>query len=287
MYRCAAIGSGNPDVNALGIIAATGGLPVDMAREAKNQGNRVLVLALKGFADPAIEKVADETIWIKIGHLEKAVETLKSRDVRLVVFAGKIEKSVLYRPWNLGLDRRAFRMIRSLKDWRDDTIMAAIAGEFEQDEIEVDELTPWVRHLMAPHGPVTKRRPTEEQWPDIEFGRDMARGIGALDIGQTVVVKNRAVVVVEAIEGTDRAIRRTKDLNVHDAVVVKMAKPNQNMRFDVPAVGPNTIDSMIEAGATVLAVEEGKTMIADRPITVEKAEKARIAIVGIPASGPL
>jgi DUF1009 family protein len=133
------------------------------------------------------------------------------------------------------------RIIRSLDDWRDDTLLAALAAELLKDGIVVEEITSWAMKLMAPLGVLTKKSPNEKQWKDILFGRKMAQGVGALDIGQTVVVKNAAVISVEAIEGTDKAIRRAGELGFPNGVVVKMAKPEQDMRFDVPGVGSSTI----------------------------------------------
>jgi len=234
-----------------------------------------------------MEQVVRETFWLKLGQLGRAISVLKSHNIDRVVMAGKIEKINLLRLWNLRPDFRALRVIRSMKDWRDDTVLAAIAAELSKEGIVVDEITEWAERLMAPRGVLTKRSPNDNQWRDIEFGRSMAQGIGALDIGQTVVVKNAAVLVAEAIEGTDKAIRRTADLDIPDGVVVKMAKPEQDMRFDVPGVGTSTIDSMIAAKAKILAVEAGKTLIADYNDMIGKADEAKISIVGIPASGPV
>ncbi|MBI4964225.1 MAG: UDP-2,3-diacylglucosamine diphosphatase LpxI [Desulfomonile tiedjei] len=269
----------------LGIIAGTGNLPLHVADEAAGRGYNVVAIAFPGFTDPAIAHLVKEIFWLKLGQLEKAISILKSRQVSRVVMAGKIEKSNLLRPWNLRFDRRALRVVRAMSDWRDDTILAAIADEFKKDGIEIEEITSWASKLMAPLGVMTKRVPTEKQWKDILFGRKMALGIGNLDIGQTVVVKNSAVLVVEAIEGTDRAIRRAGELNIPNGIVVKMAKPDQDMRFDVPGVGPSTIDSMTVAKAKVLAVEAGRTMITEYGEMVRRADKAKISMVGISAQG--
>jgi len=268
------------------IIAGTGDLPLKVAGEVRERGHPIVAIAIIGMTNPAIETVAQQTFWMKLGHLQKAITLLKSRGVTRLVMAGKIEKSVLMRPWKIGLDRRALRMIWSLKDWRDDTVLKGIAAEFQMDGIVVDEITAWAGKLMAPRGLLTRRKPNQREWKDIEFGRDMAREMGRLDVGQTVIIRNRAVIAVEAIEGTDRAIRRVADLDITDAVVVKMAKPHQDMRFDVPGIGPSTIDSMLAAHAKVLAVEAGKTMITDYEGTVKKADREKISIVGIPAEGP-
>jgi len=274
-------------VGVIGIIAGSGNLPLHVAGEAAGAGYRTVVIAFPGFTDPSIEKQGTETFWLKLGQMEKAISILKSKGIDRVVMAGKIEKSNLMRFWRFWPDRRALRTIRGLRDWRDDTILAAIAAELLKDGIVVDEITAWASKLMAPQGLLTRRAPTEKQWKDILFGREMALGIGGLDIGQTVVVKNTAVIAVEAIEGTDRAIRRAGELNIPDGVVVKMAKPEQDMRFDVPGVGPNTVESMIAARAGVLAIEAGKTIIADYDDTIRKADDAKISVVGIPRSGPL
>lgn len=273
--------------DSVGIIAGTGDLPLHVAGEVADRGHRVVAIAFPGFTNPAMEEVAAEIFWLKLGQLEKAISILKSHGIKRVVMAGKIEKSNLLRLWNLRPDRRALKLMRSVKDWRDDTILHAIADDLLKDGIVIEEITSWAEKLMAPLGMMTKKTPTDEQWKDIEFGRNMARGIGALDIGQTVVVRNAAVLVVEAIEGTDRAIRRVADLDIPDGVVVKMAKPDQDMRFDVPGVGPSTVDSMIAARAKVLAVEAGKTLITKYEEMTRKADNAGICVVGIPAQGPV
>lgn len=274
-------------VDRVGIIAGSGDLPLHVAEAAAGRGYQVVVIAFSGFTDPAMEARASEVFWLKLGQLDKAVTALKSCGISRVVMAGKIDKSNLMKPWNLRPDLRALKMARSLKDWRDDTLLAAIADELLKDEIVVDEITSWAGGLMAPAGVITRKAPTEEQTKDIAFGRTMAQGIGGLDIGQTVVVRNQAVIAVEAIEGTDKAIARAGELGISGTVVVKMAKPDQDMRFDVPGVGPSTIDSMIAAKAAVLAVEVGKTMISKRDEMIRKADKSKISVVGIPPSGPV
>lgn len=271
----------------MGIIAGTGDLPLHVADEAVERGFQVVAIAFSGFTDPALEGRTAEIFWLKLGQLEKAISILKSRGINRVVMAGKIEKSNLLRPWNLRPDRRVLRIIRSLDDWRDDTLLEALAAELLKDGIVVEEITSWAMKLMAPLGVLTKKSPNEKQWKDILFGRKMAQGVGALDIGQTVVVKNAAVISVEAIEGTDKAIRRAGELGFPNGVVVKMAKPEQDMRFDVPGVGSSTIDSMIAAKARVLAVEAGKTLITNYGDMIRKADKAKILVVGIPAEGPV
>lgn len=269
------------------IIAGTGEVPVQIAHEAVKRGYRVLALAFKGFTDPAIEGAVSDVKWVKLGKIQEAVSFFKGNGISRVVMAGKIEKINLMHLWKLRPDRRALKIIGSLKDLRDDTVLKAITDELLREGIVVDELTSWAENLMARKGVLTRRAPDAGQWKDIAFGREMARGIGRLDIGQTVIVKDSAVIAVEAIEGTDRAIRRTADLGITDAVVVKMAKPQQDMRFDVPGIGPSTIESMIQAKARVLAVEAGKTMIASFEETIGLANGEKMSVVGIPSEGPV
>ncbi|MDA8406501.1 MAG: UDP-2,3-diacylglucosamine diphosphatase LpxI [Deltaproteobacteria bacterium] len=271
----------------IGVIAGTGDLPIRVVRDVTEQGYETIALAFEGFTSLEIEKTGARVYWLKLGQLGKAIDCLKENGITRVVMAGKIDKSNLLQLWRLRPDRRALGVIRRLADWRDDTVLAGIADELAIEGIKIDNITLWASGLMARQGILTRKDPTKHQIEDIGFGREMALAIGALDIGQTVVVKNRAVLVVEAIEGTDKAILRAGELNIPNSVVVKMAKPKQDMRFDVPGVGPSTIKNMMVAGARVLAIETGKTMIANHEETINLADRAKICVIGIPASGPI
>jgi DUF1009 family protein len=274
-------------VASIGVIAGTGDLPIRVVGDVTEQGYETVALAFEGFTSLEIEKTGAKVYWLKLGQLGKAIDLLKQNGITRVVMAGKIDKSNLLRLWRLRPDRRALGVIRRLADWRDDTVLAGIADELASEGIKIDSITLWASKLMARQGVLTRKDPTKHQIEDIHFGREMALAIGALDIGQTVVVKNRAVLVVEAIEGTDKAILRAGELNIPNSVVVKMAKPKQDMRFDVPGIGPSTIKNMIVAGSKVLAIEVGKTMIANHEETINLADKAKICVIGIPASGPI
>ena len=271
----------------LGLIAGTGHVPFVVAQEARERDVAVTVIGVRGITDPALENEAYETRWVKLGQISKAIAICKERRISRIVMAGKIEKAAFMQLIGLFTDMRAIKAIATLKDWKDDTILKKVGEEFAKDGITVDEITHWAKKIMAPLGALTKQTPTKREWSDIELGRDMAKGIGALDIGQTVVVKNAAIIAAEAIEGTDKAIRRVADLDIRDSVVVKMAKPQQDMRYDVPGIGPTTIESMITVGARVLAIEAYKTLIPLYDETIEMADEARIAIVGIPHDGPV
>lgn len=270
----------------IGLVAGSGDLPVHVGTEATQRGFLVVAVAFEGFTSSKIESSASRVFWMKLGQVNKAIEALKTSGVNRVVMAGKIEKSNLLDLFRLRPDRRALKIIRSLKDWRDDTILEAIASELEQEGLFIEAITGWAPKLMAPLGVMSKRKPGPEQIRDIVFGRRMAQGIGGLDIGQTVVVRNTSVIAVEAIEGTDRVIRRSGEL-ASGCVVVKMAKPDQDMRFDVPGVGPSTIESMIEAKALVLAVEYQKTLMPKKDEMLELANSKGIVVIGIPPEGDI
>ncbi len=271
----------------IGVIAGTGDLPIRVVGDVTEQGYETVALAFEGFTNLEIEKTGAKVYWLKLGQLGKAIDVLKQNRITRVVMAGKIDKSNLLQLWRLRPDRRALGVLRRLADWRDDTVLAGIADELAKEGINIDNITLWASRLMAHQGVLTRKEPTKHQIEDIHFGREMALAIGSLDIGQTVVVKNRAVLVVEAIEGTDKAILRAGELKIPNSVVVKMAKPKQDMRFDVPGVGPSTVKNMMVAGSRVLAIEAGKTMIANHEETIDLANKAKICVIGIPSSGPI
>lgn len=263
----------------LGIIAGDGRFPLLLAGEARNSGYTTVVIAHTGLTSGDIERIADRTHWIKIGQMSKLIDILKEEGVTEAVMAGGVSKRFMFR--DIKPDLRAISLLFRIKDRKDDTILRALAGELEKEGISVHAATAYVQSILAGRGVLTKGRPTTEEWRDIEFGMEIARDIGRLDIGQCVVVKNRAVLAVEAIEGTDEAIRRGGVLAGGGAVVAKICKPGQDIRFDLPAVGPNTINSMKEVEARVLAIESGMTVMIDKDSMIKSADEAGISIVGI------
>jgi DUF1009 family protein len=193
--------------------------------------------------------------------------------------AGKVSKTLLYKS-RIRPDLRAVKLLFSLKDKKDDSILLAITKELEEEGIHLLDITRFSRGIITPDGILTNNKPTDDEWKDVQFGWKIAKEIGRLDIGQTVVVKNQAVMAVEAIEGTDEAIKRGGKLAGSGAVIVKVSKPNQDMRFDVPVVGLTTLKAMIDVGAKVLAVESEKSIILNREKIIEDSKKAGISIVG-------
>ena len=264
----------------IGIIAGTGELPVIIAKDARERGYKVITVALENLASQEMDSVSDEIRWVNPGKFGELIDTLKKHQIKEAIMAGKVPKSLLYKS-KITPDLRAVKLLFSIRDKSDDAILNAIAKELAGEGIEIIDTTKFSPHLLTPDGCLTKKKPDEEQWKDIEFGWKIAREIGKLDIGQTVVIKGRAVMAIEAIEGTDEAILRGGKWAGDGAVVVKVSKPQQDMRLDVPAVGLDTLKSMEKVNAKVLALEAHRSMIVGRDTAIKEADSAGIVIIGI------
>src|SRR5437899_12209503 len=273
------IASGHPENEWIGLIAGNGRFPLLFAENARRLGYRVSAVALAGEADPSLEKVVDRLHWIALGQLGRLIKAFKKDGVRQAVMVGGVKKTHLFS--GIRPDLRSLALLRRVTVPKDDMLLRAIAAELESEGIAIRESTFGLTGLLVEEGKLTRRAPTRKEWRDIEFGWEMAKTVGALDIGQCVVVKERVVVAVEAVEGTDQAIRRGGKLARGGAVVVKRFKPQQDRRFDLPAVGPITIEVMAESGAAVLAIEAGRALLLDRAVAIAAADEAGIAIVGI------
>jgi DUF1009 family protein len=266
----------------IGLIAGNGNFPLAFARAAKEKGLQVIAVAHEGETSPELKDWVDGIFWIKVGQLGKLIAIFKEQGVHDVLMAGGIKKTRLFKG---GMpDMRGAALLARMLYKKDDSILRAVAEELESDGITVRESTLYLDNIVAAPGVLTKRKPSKDEKRDIEFGWQLAKEIGRLDVGQTVVVKDQAVLAVEAIEGTDEAIRRGGLLCGQDAVVVKVCKPQQDLRFDLPAVGTLTIKTMEEVKASCLAVEAGKTIIIEREKVIFNAERAGISIVAI--NGP-
>jgi DUF1009 family protein len=259
------------------LIAGNGDFPMAFARAAREKGLQVIAVAHEGETKPELEQLVDGIFWVKVGQLGKLIKIFKEQQVSDVLMAGGIKKTRLF---GGGLpDMRALALLARMLHKKDDSLLRAVAEELESEGITVRESTLYLDNLLAKPGVLTRRKPSREEEQDIEFGWHMAKEIGKLDIGQTVVVKDQAVLAVEAIEGTDEAIRRGGGLCGQGAVVVKICKPNQDLRFDLPAIGVETMKTMAGVRATCLAIEAGRTIILDREAVVTEADRAGIAIV--------
>jgi DUF1009 family protein len=264
--------------NKIGLIAGNGQFPIAFARAAKEKGMQVIAVAHEGETLPELAHYVDAIFWIKVGQLGKLIKIFKDQGVTDVLMAGGIRKTRMFG----GIpDLRGMTMLAKILHMKDDSILRAVARELESDGITVRESTLYLESILASPGILTRRKPSKGENQDIEFGWQMAKEIGKLDIGQTVVVKDQAVLAVEAIEGTDEAIRRGGRLCGHGAVIVKVCKPLQDLRFDLPAIGPQTINTMKQVGALCLAVEADKTIVIERETVVREANRAGITIVAL------
>jgi len=263
----------------IGLIAGNGRFPIIFAENAKRLGYAVSAVAHIGETAPELEQYVERIHWIKVGQFNKLIQALKEDGVRQAVMLGGIKKTHVFttvRP-----DLRALALFSRLKQWKDDAILREVATELEGEGIQIRESTFGLLGILVEEGSLTERSPSKKEWEDIRYGWEVAQDIGRLDIGQCVVVKDRVVVAVEAVEGTDEAIRRGGVLAGEGAVVVKRSKPQQDLRFDLPAVGPATVEAMASVKATVLALEADRSVLLDRGETLRKAERAGIAIVGL------
>jgi DUF1009 family protein len=271
----------------VGLIAGSGRLPLEIARAARRRGCSVAAVAIRDFSDRDLEREVERVRWVRLGELQTALDFLRSCGVTGAVLAGKVAKSNLFRAADdLRPDARAASLLASLPDLSDASIFAAFAAALEEEGIRVEPQAQLVPHLLVDEGLLGRVHPTPEEWSDIGFGWPIAKAIAGLDIGQTVVVHGRVVLALEAIEGTDAAVARAGKLGGPGLCIVKVAKPDQDPRFDLPTIGLETIQSAAAAGAAVLAFEARQTLVLDRPGLVDKADALGIALVAVGAGGP-
>jgi DUF1009 family protein len=267
--------SGHP----VGLIAGSGRFPLLWARGAKQMGWKVVAVAHTGETDPEIERIADTVIWVRLGELGKIIDAFTENGVSEAALAGGIRKKRIFvdaRP-----DWRALALIARVANKGDDALLRALSDELAASGVRIRESTEFLTSLLTPDAVLTRRTPTDREEKDIAFGWNLAKEIGRLEIGQCVVVKDRTVLAVEAIEGTDEAIRRGGALGGGGAVVVKVSKAHQDIRFDLPAVGPDTVSVMAESGASVLALEAGRSVMLEREAMIGKADQLGISIIGL------
>jgi len=278
----------------VGLLACAGRFPIVFAEKARQYGIRVICLGVPGMADPALRHICAEFHWLRRLSLGFVIRTLRRGGVSRWTMAGKFHKHWLYRPW---------RWLHFLPDWRmlrfyysrrrrtnnDDSLLLGLISEFRAVGLDCVSALDLCPELLVQEGLLTRRRPNASEENDIAMGWRLAREMGRLDVGQSVMIRERAVLAVEAIEGTDRAIERAGELcSGRPFVVVKVAKPGQDRRFDVPTVGKGTIETMHRAGARVLAIEAGQTILLDEDETLALANRYGIAVTSLrhaPASG--
>ena len=272
----------------IGIIAGNGKFPFLALQGARDLGHEVTVIAIKEEAFPDLEasaRQADAALhWVSLGQLGKCIKLLKAAGVSQAVMAGQVRHVKIFS--GIIPDLTLLSVLRRLKARNTDALISAVADVMKDEGIDLLDSTLFLAPLLAPEGVLGERTPDERERADLEFGYRMADAIAALDIGQTIAVKHKAVVAVEAMEGTDEVIGRAGHLAGPGVCVVKVAKPNQDMRFDVPVIGIATIQAMRIAGATALSVDAGKTLVLDGEHVLASANEASIAIVGRRAPRP-
>lgn len=264
----------------IALVAGAGRLPIIFADEARKNGAEIVALAIKGLTAPELEDHVNKIYWDKITEGARLLELLKNEKINYAVMTGKVPKTILFDK-NLSFDKVSSQVLKETVNKKDYAILKVIACRLGKIGVRILDSTIYLKKLLVEKGVLTSRIPVAGEWEDINFGKRIAKQLAGMDMGQTVVVKGKAVLALEAIEGTDHAIRRGGALGGPGAVVVKVSRPRQDMRFDVPAIGPETIDSLIEARATVLAVEAKKTLVVERDELVKKADQAGITVVAI------
>jgi|688.fasta_scaffold00009_23 DUF1009 family protein len=274
----------------VGLVAGWGEFPLELARKCLQSGARLYVLGIKGHADARLADLADVFQWVGVAKLGCQIRFFKRHQVGRVALAGKLFKhKLLLSGWGwpgLVPDWTALRVMAPIfisrtRDARDDTILSSVVSAYQRQGIQIVTLGDVAPGLLAPEGLLAGRSLSSSQWTDVCFGWQMARQMGALDIGQSVTVKDQMVLGVEAIEGTDALIERTGKLSPRGFALVKVAKPDQDMRFDVPTVGPLTIQQLAQAGGKVLAIEAGMTILLHRELTLATAKRLGVTVVSV------
>jgi DUF1009 family protein len=260
----------------VGLIAGNGRFPILFARTVRSEGTEVVAVAHTGETLTELGAEVESVNWIKVGEIGKMIATFKSAGIDRAVMAGGIHKAAFLE--HFAPDERGMQVLARLPTLGDDALLRGLAAELESEGIQIVDSSRYLGSILTPIGPLTSRAPSDDQWKDIRFGVEVAKGIGRWDVGQTVVVKSRIVLAVEAIEGTDATIQRA---GRPGAVVVKVSKPQQDMRFDVPAIGPRTVAVCRAAQVAVVALEAGRTLLLDKEALLDAAVQADLCMVGI------
>ena len=263
----------------LGLIAGNGRFPFLVIEGARRAGSSVAVAAIREETDPEIQRLADRMIWVGIGQLGKLLRFFKDEGVEKAIMAGQVKHVQIFS--RAIPDVRTLKMLLRLPRRNTDALIGAVASELASEGIELIDSTYFLKDQLPQPGTLTVREPDERERGDIEYGLEIAHEIARLDLGQTIVIRDRACVAIEAMEGTDAVIRRAGQLVNGRLTVVKIAKPDQDMRFDVPVVGVPTIESMIESRASCLCVTAEKTLTFDRDEMIDLASKNKITIVAV------
>jgi hypothetical protein len=267
-------------IDRIGLLAGKGELPIIFADEARKKGIKVIAFAARGIASPQLDSHVDKIYWLDLSETKKLPLLFTTNRVRNLVMIGKIPKSIFFKK-DFSKSEEISSFLKDTDNRLDDSILRDVSKKAEKFGFTFINPIDYLSDFIPQKGMFTKRNPTAKEWEDIEFGKEIARALGKLGIGQTVVVQNKAILAVEAIEGTDEAIKRSGKFSKGGSVVVKMIKPDQDTRFDIPTVGIATINSLVEAKVAVLAMEAGKTFFINREESIAKADRNDISIVAV------
>ncbi|MDD4280245.1 MAG: UDP-2,3-diacylglucosamine diphosphatase LpxI [Candidatus Sumerlaeales bacterium] len=269
-----------PKYEKIALIAGQGVFPISIVRGAHSENIRVVVLAIKGFCSDEIEQYADKIYWVELGQAQKGLDILQKENIKYIVMAGRVPHQTIFQYRHF--DTLALKVLARTMTKRADGILNAVVKAMESYGIEVLDSSLFVRQLFQPAGLLTPKRPlTKAEEEDIRFGLPIARSVAGLDIGQTIVVKDKSVIAVEGLEGTDECIKRAGELAGPGCVVIKVSKPAQDKRFDIPIIGPTTIKSMKTAQASVLAFSANEALMFGKDEIVTNAESAGIAVCAV------
>lgn len=265
-------------MSSFGLIAGNGVLPLEVARAAHKRGLTIIAVAHRGETLEELAGLVDEIVWIKAGELERIVGAFKRSEVRQAAMAGGISRARLAD--SFAPDARALAMLSRIGRFSDDAVLRGVAGEIESEGIEVIDPIPMIENLLAPAGLLAGPAPTAAQLADLKLGFRVLASLGSFDIGQTVAVRNGVVSAVEALEGTDAALRRAASLAGKGQIVAKAAKTSQDLRFDRPAIGPATLELLGEIGVAIIGVQAHTAMILERETTLERADRLGVTVFG-------
>jgi hypothetical protein len=271
----------NSVTESLGIIAGSRSLPLIFATEARRQGvKRLVAVAVEGETDPALASLVDEIVWLRVGQLSKMITAFTSRGIKQCVMAGQIAPKNLF---DLRPDFRALALLMRLREKNAHTVFGAIADELKRDGVELIEATPWLKPIMPADGFALGPKLSEAQRADVEFGLRLAKEVSRLEIGQTVVIKDGTVLAVEGFEGTDKCLARGGELAgpAGGAVAVKVARDKHDLRFDIPCLGPQTLETCAAARISALAFEAGKSLLLEQDTCERLARKHKITVTAV------
>lgn len=264
----------------VGLIAGDGKLPLIFSRKAGERGVSIVAVGVIGETPKELEGLVEKIYWLELDQMGRLFKIFIDEGITEAAMVGRIKLTYLFKN-RMRPDRELKSLLANVKDKRGGSLLSVVTEKLKMLEINLIDLSEYLQELLPPKGTVTKDEPSQSQWEDIRFGWMIAKSIAGVDVGQTVVIKDKAILAVEAIEGTDEAIRRGGILGGGQVVAVKVSSPHQDMRFDIPVVGPETIGALIQARATCLAIESGKTFLVDKDEVLKLADEAGISIVVI------